>query len=144
MRRRLFPLLPACARRITHWCYNPLVLRHRTCCPVSNTLFFFFCLSTERASFCLLRPPATVYDAKSIGTHMHTLPPWTRDTVSPVLLYTDRCTLRQVFVESRQPELTNDRRNDSVTSVRMNVVKESSTLTTSDQHEVTAVLAALF
>lgn len=41
MRRRLFPILTACARRITHWCYNPLVLRRRTCCPVSNTLFFF-------------------------------------------------------------------------------------------------------
>lgn len=27
---------------ITHWCYNPLVLRRRTCCPVSNTLFFFY------------------------------------------------------------------------------------------------------
>lgn len=29
------------ALEITHRCYNPLVLRHRTCCPVSNTLFFF-------------------------------------------------------------------------------------------------------
>lgn len=46
MRRRLFPLLTACAPcRITHWCYNPLVLRRRTCCPVSNTLFFFFFFS---------------------------------------------------------------------------------------------------
>lgn len=67
-----------------------------------------------------------------------------RETRSPVPLYTDRCTLRQVFVESRQPELTNDRRNDSVASVRMNVAKESNTSTTSDQREMTAVLAALF
>lgn len=40
-----FSALPY-AHRITHWCYNPLVLRRRTCCPVSNTLFFFSFLFT--------------------------------------------------------------------------------------------------
>lgn len=48
---------------ITHWCYNPLVLRRRTCCPVSNTLFFFI-------RFHL--PP---------GTHMHTSLPYDRSVI---------------------------------------------------------------
>lgn len=49
---------------ITHWCYNPLVLRRRTCCPVSNTLFFFI-------RFHL--PPS--------GTHMHTSLPYDRPAI---------------------------------------------------------------
>ena len=83
-----FFLVRGSARRITHWCYNPLVLRRRTCCPVSNTLFSFLSLSLSLFSFlfrvcawCLHHPPiGLLYDARPIGTHMHTLPPWTRGT----------------------------------------------------------------
>lgn len=113
MRRRLFPLLTACAPcRITHWCYNPLVLRRRTCCPVSNTLFFFssfpslsLSLSISLIFVPVLHPPASFYDARSIGT------PYARFATAnekhSIVCYVARWP-GQVFVESRQPELTND------------------------------------
>jgi hypothetical protein len=45
---------------ITHWCYNPLVLRRRTCYPVSNTLFFlsgFISLRHPYAHFAAVWSP---------------------------------------------------------------------------------------